>query len=150
MKVVLSILLVAALFIVENMWGWITTAVGWLISPFDFTDGWTHVEWFEFLPIVVAFLGFVGVIRTLRQKTQVDDRTEWWRRYTWAEELRKSDSSKDRLLAFDHLKALVKSDLATASEAEVIELLSVRILKKDEDFAREIAGDKHKETKGQA
>lgn len=94
--------------------------------------GWTKADWFEFAGVGVSVLGFLGVILTFYQKTQVDRRTEWWKRYTWAEEFRQSDSGEERAIALDHLTVLVSSKLATRTESKVIQTLALRVREEEQ------------------
>lgn len=115
---------------------WIITSLIWATGPFD---GWTHDEWFKFLPILVAFLGFSGVIANFWQKNRVDNRTEWWKRYIWVQELRRSDSYDDRWLANQHLKVLIESGLVTQSEKKLIQMLGKETVEDNEEYARNLA-----------
>lgn len=118
----------------------------------------TLEEGFELVRVIaigatalVSFFGFRGVILNLRQKTEVDNRSEWWKRYVWAEELRKSDSPEDRALALDHLNALVQSNLATRSEAKIVQNLSLRVLEGnngDRQAGEEGGNGEHKTAEG--
>lgn len=67
--------------------------------------------------IAVAFLGFCAVVITIRQKTDSDNRAEWWKRYTWAIERMEQDTDSALL----HLKVLSDSPLATKTEGRIIQ-----------------------------
>jgi len=76
---------------------------------------------------LIQVAGFAAVIVTIRintavlrqsvkareQKTGADNRTQWWTRYTWAEELRLSKDPARQLLGWSHLNILSVGALTT-------------------------------------
>lgn len=42
--------------------------------------------WLRLVQLIIAGGGLIAVILTLQQKTNSDNRSEWWRRFTWAVE----------------------------------------------------------------
>ncbi|GEC86845.1 hypothetical protein CVA01_21590 [Corynebacterium variabile] len=52
-------------------------------------------------------------MKTWEQKTGADNRTQWWTRYTWAEELRLSKDPARQLLGWSHLNILSVGALTT-------------------------------------
>lgn len=100
-------------------------------------------NWFELgrliasgVTAVVSIVGFIGVIWTIRQKTASDNRTEWWKRYTWAEEQLNGDY-RQASRGWIHLNILLDSDLATTTEIAIIEALSMELAEGDNEESRE-------------
>ncbi|MGO3906654.1 hypothetical protein, partial [Corynebacterium variabile] len=52
-------------------------------------------------------------VKAWEQKTGADNRTQWWTRYTWAEELRLSKDPARQLLGWSHLNILSVGALTT-------------------------------------
>lgn len=52
-------------------------------------------------------------VKTWEQKTGADNQTQWWTRYTWAEELRLSKDPARQLLGWSHLNILSAGALTT-------------------------------------
>ena len=86
----------------------------------------TNIEiWLRSGQLLIALLGFFGLIWTIHQKTVSDDRAEWWKRYTWAADLiRKGDDEAFRL-GILHLDILVTSPLSTRTEQKIIQKLAI-------------------------
>lgn len=81
--------------------------------------------WLRLGQLLVALLGFFGLIWTIHQKTVSDNRAEWWKRYTWAADLiREADDDSFRL-GILHLNILVTSPLSTRTEQKIIQELAV-------------------------
>lgn len=59
------------------------------------------------------------------QKTGADNRTQWWTRYMWAEELRLSKDPARQLLGWSHLNILIASPFTTESEQDVLIMLAL-------------------------
>lgn len=104
----------------------------------------TLSEWFELgrlvttiLTALVSIVGFAGVVWTIRQRTESDNRSEWWSRYTWVEEQLDGDYQK-QMLGWKHMDILLDSPLATKSEGAIIHALSIEAAPRDD-------GDEQKE-----
>lgn len=88
-------------------------------------------EWWQVLatlgPLAVL-LGAVlaGVIgwRTLKQKTEADNRAEWWRRTQWALDAAYSGDKKKATVGLKVLRVLGESGLAGVGELAVLEAAS--------------------------
>ncbi|MDN6438194.1 MAG: hypothetical protein L0K27_01865 [Corynebacterium nuruki] len=106
-------------------------------------------DWIALGQLITALLGIVGVIVTLRLNTRAvrlsartlglnvdaqrlqadsDNRAHWWTRYTWAEDQRHNSDTRLQRLGWNHLDILVRSPLATATEAEIIQLIAIQRL----------------------
>lgn len=94
------------------------------------TEGWIRIG-----QLVVAALGFVAVIVTIRQKTRSDNRAKLWRRYTWATDKSLDEGIEHQLIGWVNLGELGRSMLRTRSEEEVIQLLGLED-RKDRDERR--------------
>ncbi|MGP6173244.1 hypothetical protein [Corynebacterium sp. A21] len=97
----------------------------------------TLSEWFELgrliatvLTALVSIVGFGGVVWTIRQRTESDNRSEWWSRYTWVEEQLDGDYRK-QMLGWKHMEILLDSPLATKSEGAIIQALSIEAATRD-------------------
>ncbi|MEW1882377.1 hypothetical protein AB0O58_22085 [Rhodococcus sp. NPDC080181] len=75
-------------------------------------------------PFLAAAVAVVGVYFTIAQKDKSDRRTEWWRRATWALERTTSGNDDEAETGWVILGGLLDSDLATNSEAAIIEALA--------------------------
>lgn len=104
-------------------------------------------DWIALGQLITAILGIVGVIVTLRLNTRAvslsartlalnadaqrhqtdsDNRAHWWARYTWAEEMLHRRNRSLQQLGWKHLKVLLTSPLATATENDIILLIAVQ------------------------
>lgn len=88
-------------------------------------------------PFVAAGVAVFGVLRTIRQKDLSDRRSEWWRRVTWA--LERTDSPDDAIAqtGWILLSDLLDSDLATDSEAAIVERLAELTAETDNELTEE-------------
>ncbi len=86
------------------------------------------MSWVEVAQISVPFLAAAtavyGVRITIKQKERSDRRSEWWRRVTWALERTESASDTEAGTGWAILNGLLDSDLATDTEAAMIEALA--------------------------
>lgn len=73
--------------------------------------------WFKGMQIIITLGGFIAVLISIHQKTNSDDRAEWWKRYTWA--IERLDDDVDEALF--HLGVLTESSLATETEAQLVQ-----------------------------
>lgn len=73
--------------------------------------------WFKGMQIIITLGGFIAVLISIDQKTNSDDRAEWWKRYTWA--IERLDDDVDEALF--HLGVLTESSLATKTEAQLVQ-----------------------------
>ena len=80
--------------------------------------------WLRLVQLIIAGGGLIAVILTLKQKTNSDNRSEWWRRFTWAVETVDNDKATEhcRRAAEIQLDCLSESPLASPSESELIVL----------------------------
>lgn len=99
-----------------------------------------------FVQILVAIFGLYFVIKSIKQKTNADDRAEWFRRFTWAMEHVNDDRVSNRAAAFEVLEQLAGQDLTTATESrlalhieDMVEAAMTEYVEVwDEDLAKEI------------
>lgn len=105
----------------------------------------TATQWLQAGQLLIQAAGFIAVVVTVRintavlrqsviaqrQKTDADNRTQWWTRYIWAEELRLSNDRQQRLLGWSHLNILSVSTLATSTEKDVILMLALSAADED-------------------
>lgn len=96
-------------------------------------------QWLQAGSLLIQAAGFIAVVVTVRlntavlrqsvkaqeQKTGTDNRTQWWTRYMWAEELRMNGSPRQRMLGWSHLNILSVSTLATDTEKDIILMLAL-------------------------
>lgn len=66
--------------------------------------------------LIVALAGLVGLVITIQQRTNSDNRSEWWKRYTWSIENIAHDNERVRNAAWQNSKALYQSSLITKTE----------------------------------
>ncbi|OXM54466.1 hypothetical protein CFP75_05200 [Amycolatopsis alba DSM 44262] len=98
-------------------------------------------SWFlATLPVVASLLtagaAYLGVRHAARgndratgQREAAARREEWWRRFTWAVDLARDQSSEEnRVLGLTLLTALAESDLAQEDELRLLEVFSQRQL----------------------
>ncbi|KQB83384.1 hypothetical protein [Corynebacterium oculi] len=76
--------------------------------------------------LAIAQKGLRYTVRTLAQKTESDNRAEWWKRYTWAMEKVYDDREKVRATGWELMVFLSQSPLATHTEVEIIDFLIMR------------------------
>ncbi|MBY0794316.1 hypothetical protein [Corynebacterium parakroppenstedtii] len=78
--------------------------------------------WLRLVQLIIAGGGLIAVILTLQQKTNSDNRSEWWRRFTWAVETVDNDKATEqcRRAAEIQLDCLSESPLARSSEQSLI------------------------------
>lgn len=74
-------------------------------------------SWVKGMQVIITFGGFCMVLVSLHQKTNSDDRSEWWKRYTWV--IERLDKDFDDALF--HLDVLADSPLATETEAQIVQ-----------------------------
>ena len=66
--------------------------------------------------LVVALAGLIGLVVTIQQRTNSDNRSEWWKRYTWSIENIANDNERVRSAAWQNTKALYQSSLETLTD----------------------------------
>ncbi|MBC3186825.1 hypothetical protein H7347_09655 [Corynebacterium sp. zg-331] len=76
--------------------------------------------------LVIAQRGLRNTTRSLVQKTESDNRTEWWKRYTWAMEKVYDRREEVTVMGWDAINVLSRSSLATQTEVEIINCLVMR------------------------
>lgn len=81
--------------------------------------------WLRAGQLLVAVLGFSGLILTIHQKTVSDARAEWWKRYTWATDLIREKDDQSFQLGMFHLNILLESPLTTRTEKKIIQELAI-------------------------
>lgn len=82
------------------------------------TEEWVR-SWLILIQIIVAAAGLVFVVKSIRQKTDADDRAEWFRRFTWALDHVNDARGSTRAAAFDVLDQLAGEDLTTSTESQL-------------------------------
>ncbi|HAJ52361.1 MAG TPA: hypothetical protein DCM55_07980 [Corynebacterium variabile] len=87
----------------------------WVEHTFCYTERLIQVA--GFAAVIVTIWINTAVLRqsvkAWEQKTGADNRTQWWTRYTWAEELRLSKDPARQLLGWSHLNILSVGALTT-------------------------------------
>lgn len=87
----------------------------WVEHMFCYTERLIQVA--GFAAVIVTIWINTAVLRqsvkTWEQKTGADNQTQWWTRYTWAEELRLSKDPARQLLGWSHLNILSVGALTT-------------------------------------
>ncbi|MDC7087917.1 MULTISPECIES: hypothetical protein [Corynebacterium] len=81
--------------------------------------------------LVVALAGLIGLVVTIQQRTNSDNRSEWWKRYTWSIENIANDNERVRSAAWQNTKALYQSSLITKTEKALIAGLALETLNDD-------------------
>ncbi|WPF66061.1 MULTISPECIES: hypothetical protein [unclassified Corynebacterium] len=74
----------------------------------------------------IAQQGLRYTVRTLAQKTESDNRAEWWKRYTWAMEKVYDEREEVMVTGWELIDCLSQSPLATHTEVEIINFLIVQ------------------------
>lgn len=88
--------------------------------------------WIRLSQVFAALFGIWMVSRTLNQKTDSDNRAEWWRRYTWAfEQSENQESNRASVAGWLQLDQLTRSDIATSTEASLKAALRRDILRRN-------------------
>ena len=82
----------------------------------------TLENWINLARLIVSIIGFIAVVVTIRQKTNSDNRSEWWERYTWAMDIYLQHQSAEdiRKIAKEHVEMMTQSELATKTEQAFI------------------------------
>lgn len=70
--------------------------------------------------LFIALAGLIGLVATIQQRTHSDNRSEWWKRYTWSLENTTSDNPYVRESAWRNINVLYKSALITKTEKSLI------------------------------
>ncbi|MFW8574238.1 hypothetical protein [Corynebacterium pseudodiphtheriticum] len=81
--------------------------------------------------LVVALAGLIGLVVTIQQRTNSDNRSEWWKRYTWSIENIANGNERVRSAAWQNTKALYQSSLITKTEKALIAGLALETLNDD-------------------
>ncbi|MEJ4100816.1 hypothetical protein V5S96_10685 [Corynebacterium mastitidis] len=75
--------------------------------------------------LVIAQRGLRNTVRGLVQKAESDNRAEWWKRYTWAMEKIYDEREEVKATGWELLDCLSQSPLATDTEVEIINRLTM-------------------------
>ncbi|OMC43614.1 hypothetical protein A5744_00855 [Mycobacterium sp. IS-1264] len=82
-------------------------------------------------PLIVGVLAAIGaslgVFVTLLQKNRSDNRSEWWRRTTWAFERTFSVNDAEATLGWKVLGTLMRSTLATSDDSEIVQVIAEQV-----------------------
>ena len=78
----------------------------------------------SWVTLIVGSVAAIGAIITWQQKNRADSRSEWWRRTAWAFERAFGDDAVQAQLGWNLLRALLRSTLATADDAEIIRVIA--------------------------
>lgn len=81
--------------------------------------------------LFVALAGLIGLVITIQQRTNSDNRSEWWKRYTWSIENIANENERVRSAAWQNTKALYQSSLITKTEKTLIAGLALESLTDD-------------------
>lgn len=90
-----------------------------VLTPLEVTTG---------LGLLVAVLGFTGVMLTLRQRARSDRHTAWWARAQWAIDLSLSADPETRSVGFEAMTVLGRSATASAADLQVLDVAFTRRL----------------------
>lgn len=101
---------------------WLATiSLGLLVAATRAGVGMPAQAW---VTLVVGTAATVGVLVTWRQKNRSDNRSEWWRRATWALERTFETDSRQATLGWAMLDKLVQSPLATKDDSDIVQVVA--------------------------
>ena len=86
--------------------------------------------------LVVALAGLIGLVVTIQQRTNSDNRSEWWKRYTWSIENIANDNERVRESAWRNINVLNKSALITKTEKSLIAGIAYEFIDDDNEEQR--------------
>lgn len=86
--------------------------------------------------LVVALAGLIRLVATIQQRAHSDNRSEWWKRYTWSLENITSDNLYVRESAWRNINVLNKSALITKTEKSLIAGIAYEFIDDDNEEQR--------------
>ncbi|MDK8845281.1 hypothetical protein QP888_01875 [Corynebacterium sp. MSK297] len=86
--------------------------------------------------LVVALAGLIGLVATIQQRTHSDNRSEWWKRYTWPLENITSENLYVRESAWRNINVLNKSALIAKTEKSLIAGIAYEFIDDDNEEQR--------------
>lgn len=122
---------------------WLATiSLGLLVAGTRAGVGMPAQAW---VTLVVGTAATVGVLVTWRQKNRSDNRSEWWRRATWALERTFEADSRQATLGWAMLDKLVQSPLATKDDSDIVQVVAEHAALGDGDVWEDEDGEESRD-----